>query len=88
LLQFARQVAKTVDREQETLPPQNLLTRQPAISAKRGYSIFGIGVDRKYALKWLFSQEKASLHGSQKVYVYFENALTCNLCQSLAKQFL
>jgi hypothetical protein len=39
------------------------------------YSIFGIGVDRKYALKWLFSQEKASFCGCQKVYMYSENAL-------------
>jgi hypothetical protein len=39
------------------------------------YSIFGIGVDRKYALKWLFSQEKATSRGSQKVYMYSENAL-------------
>jgi hypothetical protein len=39
------------------------------------YSIFGIGVDRKHALKWLFSQEKAALYGSQKVYMYSENAL-------------
>jgi hypothetical protein len=40
-----------------------------------GYSIFGIGVDQKHALKWLFSQEKATLYGSQKVYMYSENAL-------------
>jgi hypothetical protein len=26
------------------------------------YSIFGIGVDRKHVLKWLFSKEKATLH--------------------------
>jgi hypothetical protein len=41
----------------------------------RGYSIFGIGVDRKHVLKWLFSKEKATLHALQKVYVYSENAL-------------
>jgi N-carbamoylputrescine amidase len=39
------------------------------------WSIFGIGVDRKHALKWLFPQEKATLRGSQKVYMYSENAL-------------
>jgi thermostable 8-oxoguanine DNA glycosylase len=39
------------------------------------YSIFGIAVDRKHVLKWLFHQEKATFHGSQKVYVYSENAL-------------
>ena len=40
-----------------------------------GYSIFGIGVDRKHVIKWLFSKEKATLHVLQKVYVYSENAL-------------
>jgi hypothetical protein len=40
-----------------------------------GYSIFGIGVDRKHVLKWLFSKEKATLHALQEVYVYSENAL-------------
>jgi hypothetical protein len=39
------------------------------------YSIFGIGVDRKHILKWLFPQEKATFHGSKKVYMYSENAL-------------
>jgi hypothetical protein len=39
------------------------------------YSIFGIGVDRKHALKWLFSKEKATLQALQKVYVCSENAL-------------
>jgi hypothetical protein len=48
-------------------------TETPA--QKFDYRIFGIGVDRKHTLKWLFSQEKATLHGSQKVYVYSENAL-------------
>jgi Spy/CpxP family protein refolding chaperone len=43
--------------------------------SKPGYSIFGIAVDRSHALKWLFLQEKATFHGSQKVYVYSENAL-------------
>jgi hypothetical protein len=32
-------------------------------------------VDRKHALKWLFPQEKATFRGSQKVYMYSENAL-------------
>jgi hypothetical protein len=39
-------------------------------------SIFGIGVDRKHTLKWLFPQEKATFDGSQKVYMYSENALS------------
>jgi hypothetical protein len=39
------------------------------------YSIFGIAVDRKQILKWLFPQEKATFYGSQKVYTYSENAL-------------
>jgi len=39
------------------------------------YSIFGIGVDRKHTLKWLFPQEKATYHGTEKVYMYSENAL-------------
>src|ERR1700687_5508082 len=40
-----------------------------------GYSSFGIGVDRRHALKWLFHQEKATLQYAQKVYVYSETAL-------------
>jgi hypothetical protein len=40
--------------------------------AATGYSISGITVDRKQALKWLFSQEKATLHAPQEVYVYFD----------------
>jgi hypothetical protein len=40
-----------------------------------GYSIFGIGVDRKHTPKWLFPQEKATFHGAEKVYMYSENAL-------------
>ena len=38
------------------------------------YSIFGIGADRKHTLKWLFPQEKATFHGTEKVYMYSENA--------------
>ena len=40
-----------------------------------GYSIFGIGVDRRQEAKWLFAQQKATLQAPQKVYVYSENAL-------------
>jgi hypothetical protein len=40
-----------------------------------GYSIFGIDIDRKHTLKWLFPQEKATLHGTLEVYVYSGNAL-------------
>jgi hypothetical protein len=32
--------------------------------------MFGIAVDRKDPLRWLFPQEKATLHGAQEVYVY------------------
>jgi len=39
------------------------------------YSIFGITVDRKHNVKWLFPQEKATFHCSQKDYMYSENAL-------------
>jgi len=38
------------------------------------YSIFGMGVGRKHAARWLFSQEKATLHAAQKVYMYSKNA--------------
>ena len=38
------------------------------------YSIFGIGVDRMHTPRLLFHQEKATFHGSQKVYVNSENA--------------
>jgi hypothetical protein len=42
---------------------------------ENGYSIFGIGVDRKQDAKWLFPQEKATSQAPQKVYMYSENAL-------------
>ena len=41
-----------------------------------GYSVFGIGVDRRNALKRLFHQEKGALKNAQKVCLYSENALT------------
>jgi hypothetical protein len=63
-----------------------------ALTPAGGDSIFGIGVDRKHTLKWLFSQPgphgrafvrgvevKATFHCSQKVYVYSENALGLQL---------
>jgi hypothetical protein len=31
-----------------------------------GYSIFGIGVDRKRTLKWIFPQEKATFTALKK----------------------
>jgi hypothetical protein len=34
-----------------------------------------MGVDRKHTLKWLFPQEKATFHGTEKVHMYSENAL-------------
>jgi hypothetical protein len=39
------------------------------------YSVFGIGVDRRNALKCFFHQEKGTLKSTQKVYMYSENAL-------------
>ena len=48
---------------------------EQGIAALAAYSIFGIAVDRKHTLKWLFPQEKATFQCSQKVYVYSENAL-------------
>ena len=39
------------------------------------YSVFGIAVDRRKTLKWLFPQEKATFHNPEKVYVYSENAI-------------
>ena len=45
------------------------------LRALTNYSSFGIGVDRKHALKWLFPQEKATFHRAQRVYVYSETAL-------------
>jgi hypothetical protein len=47
----------------------------PSSRGISGYSSFGIAVDRKHALKWLFHQEKATIHYTQKVYVYSETAL-------------
>ncbi len=41
----------------------------------RHYSSFGNGVDRRHTLKWLFNQEKATLHQPQNVCVYSETAL-------------
>jgi len=40
----------------------------------RGISLC-ISVDRKHDAKWLFPQEKATSHRSQKVYLYSENGL-------------
>jgi hypothetical protein len=45
------------------------------ITQPGAYSIFGIGIDRKHTLKWLFHQEKTTFHGSQKVYAYSKNVL-------------
>jgi hypothetical protein len=39
-----------------------------------------MGVDRKHDAKWIFSQEKATLHAAQKVYMYSENALKWPPC--------
>ena len=41
---------------------------------KPRHSIFGIAVDRKHTLKWLFPQEKATYQCTQEVSVYSENA--------------
>src|SRR5258708_26864746 len=58
------------------------------LATGKGYSSFGIAVDRKHALKWLFHHRgpqrlvlvagvevKATLYYTQKVYVYSETAL-------------
>jgi hypothetical protein len=39
------------------------------------YNIFGIDVDRKHTLKWLFPQDKATFHGAQEVHVFSVNAI-------------
>ena len=57
------------------------------VKQHEAYSIFGIAVDRKHIPKWLFPlrgplrqvfvagvEVKATFHGSQKVYMYSENA--------------
>ena len=49
--------------------------RLRAIPRTGHYSVFGIAVDRRKTLKWLFPQEKATFHNPEKVYVYSENAL-------------
>jgi hypothetical protein len=43
------------------------------------YSIFGIPVDRKHVLQWLFSQEKATLHALHQDHINSENALGLSL---------
>ena len=64
----------------QPLPPATSLRN----TRSKSYSIFGIGVDRKHTLKWLFPQEKATFHGTEKVYMYSENALTSNTRDRLA----
>jgi hypothetical protein len=59
----------------EALQPANHPTDEDLSVGTPGYSIFGIDVDRKHVLKWLFSKEIATLHALQKVYAYSENAL-------------
>jgi hypothetical protein len=72
-----------LSQDAELLPQSQVFQEQVAARTGRAneqdeqepYSIFGIGVDQKHTLKWIFSQEKATFHGSQKVYVYSKNAL-------------
>ena len=52
-----------------------MITEPCGLSTTTGYSVFGIAVDRRKTLKWLFPQEKATFHNPEKVYVYSENAL-------------
>ena len=49
--------------------------KSESIGLPLGYSIFGIAVDRKHILKWLFPQEKATFQCTQEVSAYSENAL-------------
>jgi hypothetical protein len=57
-------------------PAFHTLSSKPISTRKEtGYSIFGIGADRRKEAEWLFHQEKATLQSSQKVHMYSENAL-------------
>jgi hypothetical protein len=73
------------NRAARVLPNKRNAARPEENENSAGYSIFGIDVDRKHTLKWLFSQpgppgqvfvrgveEKVTFHCSQKVYVYSE----------------
>jgi hypothetical protein len=69
-------VLRTVEQVSRPTPKKNPVGGIiGCIGAFGAYSIFGIAVDRRHALKWLFPQEKATFHRPQKVYVYSENAL-------------
>src|SRR6266568_3976673 len=67
---------------------KNQIRGFPAAMGRNNYSSFGIAIDRKHALQWLFHhwgprrralvagvEEKATFHCSQKVYAYSETAL-------------
>src|ERR1039458_658204 len=56
-------------------PEKLSLNKLSTGSTLSDYSSFGIGVVRNRALKWLFPQEKATLHSAQKVYLHSESAL-------------
>ena len=47
-----------------------------AIVFRKSKGSFGIGVDQKYSLEWLFRQEKATIHNAQKACVNSETALS------------
>ena len=78
-----------VNRAVRSLNPRALYTTDDQGSFAVRLHSFGIAVDRKHALKWLFHHRgpqrlvlvagvevKATLHFTQKVYVYSETALT------------
>ncbi|MGD0891303.1 MAG: hypothetical protein ABR923_07190 [Terracidiphilus sp.] len=67
---FSRQAQHCFTARTRPIEPANYSSP----SYPGSYSIFGIGVDRKHTLKWLFLQEKATFHGTEKVYMYSENA--------------
>jgi hypothetical protein len=47
-------------------PPKEGIPISGMPSQADGYRIFGITVDRRHALKWLFPQEKATMHAHKK----------------------
>src|SRR5271166_3253087 len=79
---FAARVGKHERRVPQVsiLKPGIAQSSTHEITRSETYSIFGIGVDRKHALKWLFPQGKATFHCFKKVYEYSENALDVAAC--------
>src|SRR5271166_1715873 len=84
---FAARVGKHERRVPQVsiLKPGIAQSSTHEIARSETYSIFGIGVDRKHALKWLFPQGKATFHCCKEVYVYSENALELVASTMLSK---